>query len=219
MRISEIITAAMKKNGIKTVSDSSKKKAPGAMNAPDDTALLDLVSSDRDRGLEEIIRAYYPLVTGVCRSFLGDEDDARDRAQDICLKILDGLDSFKRGSSLKTWIYRISVNACLDELRSRKRRDADRIEGTVHDRDFHGDHDSREMARAVRSALDRLPAKDRAVIILKEFEGKRYREIADILGCSIGTVESRLHRAREKLARMLEPLIRSEDSDEVRDKP
>jgi len=206
----------MKKNGIKALSDSSNKKAPVEMNAPDDTALLDLVSSDRDRGMEEIIRIYYPFVTGVCRSFLGDEDDARDRAQDICLKILDGLDGFRRGSSLKTWIYRISVNACLDEIRSRKRRDADRIEGPAYGRSIHADHESEDRARAVRSALDRLPAKDRAVIILKEFEGKRYREIADILGCSIGTVESRLYRAREKLARMLEPLMRNEDSDEVR---
>jgi RNA polymerase sigma-70 factor (ECF subfamily) len=139
---------------------------------------------------------------------LHDIDDAQDAAQDVFLKLYDGLKAYRPDSSLYTWIYRIAVNTCLDYNKKSRPETLDE-ESTVDD--FPSTqpspeqlYQSKETGRVIETALRRLPEKLRIIIVLKEIEGLSYEEIAEALQTSVGTVKSRISRAREELKRLLQ---------------
>jgi RNA polymerase sigma-70 factor, ECF subfamily len=143
-------------------------------------------------------------------SFDGDEAAASDVAQQIFLKLMTNIDQFRGESAFTTWLYRMVVNACIDERRRRKRflpfgeltsmnRIADR---KPQERNY-----ARvELAACVKAAISELRPKLRMPILLKYIEGLSYEEIANVLGCSKGTVASRMNRGHKELARRLEHL-------------
>ncbi len=185
------------------------------MHAMDDTTILERIRADREEGFNALVEKYRDRVSRLCMSFMRDEDEAMDVAQDVFIKLYLKIGAFRKESRLSTWIYRIAVNACLDALRAKKKRDCDSLDNTAMPADNRAAGDRREIAEAVRSAINRLPVNYRAVIILKEIEGRSYRDIAEILACRIGTVESRLFRARGMLRKFLEPLLDGEVIDEL----
>lgn len=175
----------------------------------EDNDLLNRLRQDYETGFELIMREFYELVFNVAYSYVGNKMDAEDIGQSVFMKIYRKLNQFRSESSLKTWIYRITMNQCHDFTRQKSLKTVsleDREEGYSH---IQEQMELAESSELVRDSLMRLPAKFKDVVILKDMEGLTYKEIADSLGISIGTVESRLYRARMKLKKELHPL--SED--------
>jgi RNA polymerase sigma-70 factor (ECF subfamily) len=147
---------------------------------------------------------------------LGDHNEALDLSQEVFLRVFRTLDRFRGQSSLKTWIYRIVVNQARNRLRWwRRRHRSDQVSLDDHMRD-HGElptHNSgsapdrvlrqKELASRLQLALDGLPFDQKTAIILREVDGLSYEEIAYSLGVALGTVRSRLARARETLRSLL----------------
>jgi RNA polymerase sigma-70 factor (ECF subfamily) len=150
-----------------------------------------------------VTRWEQPLFRFVFR-MLPRQEDARDVCQETFLRILKRANRFTDGARFSTWMYQIALNLCRDQLRRRHRwgllvPDPRRADDRVADAagppgsDPELGADRRERSAAVLEALERLPAAQREVLILKEFEGLKFREIADILGCPESTVKSRLY--------------------------
>ena len=139
--------------------------------------------------------------------FGGDEQAAADVTQQVFLKLFTRIAQFRREAEFTTWLYRLTINACIDERR--RGRKFDPLDEAVAPRTAHGRYaaeegaERREASEAVREAVASLRPKLRAVVLLKYFEELSYEEIAEVLGCSKGTVASRLNRGHKALARKL----------------
>jgi RNA polymerase sigma-70 factor (ECF subfamily) len=164
--------------------------------------------ADAFRGLFE---RYRDKVFSIALRFSGNQATAMDIAQDTFLKLFSTIRDFRGDSSFDTWIYRMVVNSCLDH-----RRRAWRLLplATDHSATLRQPGDClsellrSEMSGRVRSAVDRLAPDLRIAIVLRYTEGLSYQEIADVLGCSAGTVASRLNRAHKLLERRLAVLVK-----------
>ena len=162
---------------------------------------------DRD-AFRLLFEAYKDRVFSIAvYSFGGDETAAGDVTQQIFLKLMTSINQFRGDAEFTTWLYRLVVNACIDEQRRRRRflpfgelTTVSRIE----DRRPQEKHYARvEIADSVKAAINELKPKFRLTILLKYIEGLSYEEIAAVMGCSIGTVASRLNRGHKALARRL----------------
>ncbi len=144
----------------------------------------------------------------------GNEADARDLTQDAFLRVYRAWRSFQPGTSFLSWIYRIVTNLHRDELRRRKGRYQEELPEDNAPQEFGGqrplavtpidDYVERQLGEPLSRALAGLSIDQRQVILLADIEEYSYQEIAEIMGCSIGTVRSRLHRARALLRRLIE---------------
>lgn len=164
---------------------------------------------------EWIVNTYQTKVYNLALRMSGNEDDAFDLSQDAFIKAWKGLESFRFDSAFSTWLFRLTSNVCLDFLRSRKRRPT--VSLTVaDDEDEETQYDIPDSApspeeAAIRSedraalaaAMNALDDASRQIITLRVIEDLSYEQIADILNINIGTVKSRLSRAREKLKNKL----------------
>jgi RNA polymerase sigma-70 factor (ECF subfamily) len=151
---------------------------------------------------------------------LGDPSDAADGTQEVFLKAFKGIRSFRQGSSLKTWLYRIAIREALNSRRWFKRHlqknvsiDAEPEEGQarleIEDMGAtpFDQLASREIQAVVQGALGQIPDVFRSAVILRDLEGLSYEEVAEVLECSVGTVKSRILRGRRALKDLLDPLL------------
>lgn len=163
-----------------------------------------------DRGaFERLYRAHERRVFSVALHFFGgDRAQAEDVTQQVFLKIYDKIADFRGASELTTWIYRLTVNACIDEQRRTRRFfSLDVFFGEFRARAAAYEKcERREVASAVQKAIGELKPKFRLPILLKYSEGLSYEEIARVLDCSIGTISSRLNRGHKMLAQKLKHL-------------
>jgi len=174
-----------------------------------------------DRGaFDELVDRYKEIVYSVAYRFARDPDLAMDLAQDVFIRAYRGIRSFQGKSSFSTWLYRIAVNTCIDYTRRRSRSiDPMTVPEEVAD---YADSEpaagetavgpdglalASELGEQIQAAIDALPSYHKAVFVLYEIKGLSYKEIAQTVGCSIGTVMSRLHYARKKLRAALEPYV------------
>ncbi|PWH12099.1 MAG: RNA polymerase subunit sigma-24 [Anaerolineae bacterium] len=155
----------------------------------------------------ELVQRYFPGVVRVAYRLCGDADLAQDAAQEAFLKAWLNLHSFRAGTSLRNWLYRIVVNTILDTLR----RNTKTVETALEDLPLSDplplpeEHlFEHERAQIVQRALLSLPSASRSVLVLREYGELSYQEIAEALGIPLGTVMSRLHAARAQLKRLLE---------------
>ncbi len=176
-------------------------------NAPepaDELGLLQRAQAGDDSAFEEIVLRHQDAVYNLCRRILGDPHDAEDAAQEVFVKAYKALPGFRPEASLSTWLHRIAVNTCIDY---RRRPVFEPIAGMPDENVVHYEPvseepsperlaESRQTARALWLAIGRLSVKLRAAIILRELYGLSYEEIAETLDVSVGTVKSRLARAR-----------------------
>ena len=173
------------------------------VRATDEDLLLAVQAGDTDSLGTLVLRWEQPLFRFVYRILLRRED-ARDVCQETFLRILKKRHRFKKGSRFSTWMYQIALNLCRDQARRTKRWNLvisdtpslpDRAAGPLapETSDPARTAERREMASAVLRALDQLPVEQREVVVLKEFEGLKFREIAEILGCPESTVKSRMY--------------------------
>jgi RNA polymerase sigma-70 factor (ECF subfamily) len=160
--------------------------------------------------LREVVEAFGERLTAVVAGVLRDRDAVDDVVQEAFAKAWYRIGSFKGGSSLYTWLYRVAVNAAKDYIKSRRRRPAASLEDLPGSASLPAPHtpmveglERRELRLEVRRAIGQLPRRFRNVLSLREIEGMSYNEIAEVLGLSLGTVESRLFRARRRLRALL----------------
>lgn len=152
-------------------------------------------------------RRMYAVAFRLCNS----HEDAQDCLQDAMLRIYRAIPNFKGQSSFATWVYRITTNTCLDELRRRKLRQSTSLDSLLEtgwspadDMDTPERHLLRsEKRRDIEQAIASLPEDMRAAIVLRDVQGFSYEEIARILDANVGTVKSRISRGREKLREKL----------------
>ncbi|MFA6450642.1 MAG: sigma-70 family RNA polymerase sigma factor [bacterium] len=163
-----------------------------------------------DNDFAKIVREHSSRVYNAIYCVLGNGADAEDVAQEVFLKAYKALPGFKADSNISTWLYRIAMNAASDHIRKNGRNARLReplyaadLELLGHASGAYENPESfyfkKELSETIQKELSKLPAKYRKVIVLKEIEGYSYKDIGKILGVSIGTVESRLYRAREML--------------------
>jgi RNA polymerase sigma-70 factor, ECF subfamily len=156
--------------------------------------------------MDAFLRAHFDRVLAICRRITGNDTDAADAAQEALLAIVRGLPRFDGRSSITTWLYRVTTNACLDELRRRKRRPAvglpelERFEVTGN---APAADDSLADRLRLDTALAALPEEFRVPVVLRDVGDLDYAEIATVLGIPPGTVRSRIARGRMALARSL----------------
>ncbi len=178
----------------------------------DDLPLINRFKDGDSTAFGELVLKYQDRIYNLCRNMLGNTHEAEDAAQDTFLKAYQKLKDFNPEASLYTWLYRIAVNTCLDykkrplwESLLRKAGEDEEyiLEPLADEPSPEKLYESKQLGLALRKSLGKLSLKLRTVIILKEIEGLSYEEIADILEVSIGTVKSRISRAREELKQRL----------------
>jgi RNA polymerase sigma-70 factor, ECF subfamily len=180
-----------------------------------DNDLIDRFKSGDPTAFGELVLKYQNRIYNLCRYMLGNTHDAEDAAQDTFLKAFQALPKFRPDASFYTWLYRIATNTCID----RKRKpffeslfgDSEEGERLVHDRTSDAPspeklYQSKQIETALQEGLGKLSPKLRAIIILKEIEELSYEEIADTLAISMGTVKSRIARAREELQKTMKKI-------------
>ncbi len=193
-----------------------------AVEFDDETLLASLRAGD-SRAYETLVRTLAPQLLAVVRRILRDEEDARDAVQEAFVNAWKGLPKFGEGSRLSTWLYRIAVNAALMKLRSRRRHPEEPIDDLLPTfvEDGHQTRpsepwtepadlalDREQLQATVRQAIDRLPETYRLVLLLRDIEGLATAETAEVLGVTENAVKLRLHRARQALRTLLDPVMR-----------
>jgi RNA polymerase sigma-70 factor (ECF subfamily) len=193
----------------------------------EDDALVARLRASDEAAFAELVRREGGRMLAVARRILRAEDDARDAVQDAFLAAFRHLSDFAGEARLSTWLHRITVNAALMRLRSRKRLREDSIDPLLprFDEDGHFSAPVRawpvpcdealgqqQSATLVRACIDRLPESHRTVIVLRDLEGLDTAETAAALGIGVDAVKMRLHRARQALRSLLEPHFAAEQA-------
>lgn len=182
----------------------------------DDQPLIEACRAGQTQAFGELVRRYQDRLYPTILRLTGCAEDAHDLLQDAFLRAFQKLGRFHGDSSFYTWLYRIAVNLALSSRR--RRRTTLRLSGTGRDGPIDPPDDPEQsdptlpLERAERSAiiqqaLNALAPDHRAVVVLKEFDGLRYEEVAAVLGIPVGTVRSRLHRARCELREKLRGVV------------
>jgi len=184
-------------------------------------SLDDLLVERAKRGdadaFEQLTGQYYKKIFNYAYRLTGNYEDASDIAQEALLRAYLSLPEFRGDSSFQTWLIRITQNACLDELRRRKRQRFTSLDQPVTVEDGEMDRqlavadtadgpeqalERVEVQRAVQESINQLDEEYRVVVVMRDIQGYSYNEIADTLGINLGTVKSRLNRARNALKEM-----------------
>ena len=162
----------------------------------------------------ELVLRYEGKVFSIAYRFMGNHADAGDLAQETFIRLYQSLASFRGDSSFATWLFRITANACRDELRKRQRRRSISMDEMiaaspanvpVADSTYSPEEavQRNEVQRQVQECLSELSDDHRLILVMREIQGFSYDEIADVLQCSLGTVKSRISRARNALKERL----------------
>ncbi len=192
----------------------------------DETALIERFLSGDETAFDQIVERFQDLVFNLSLRLLGGRDEAHDLSQEVFLQVYKKLVTFRREASLRTWIYRIVLNRAKNQQRWWRRREGEMTAVTVEDAERQGFMElstsvgvsaallpdraleRKELGRILQEAIATLPFEQRTVLLLKEIEGLSYEEISRTLNLAIGTVKSRLARARATLRGRLDPEVR-----------
>lgn len=184
-----------------------------------DQKLVKRVQAGDKRAFDLLVKQYQHKIIGLVGRYVYDHSEALDVAQEAFIKAYRALPNFRGESAFYTWLYRIAINTAKNYLVARSRRppdtdvdvaDAHYIEGDSELKDIESPENSLyrdELERVVKETLNQLPEDLRVALTLREFEGMSYEDIAGIMDCPIGTVRSRIFRAREAIDREIKPLL------------
>jgi len=184
-----------------------------------DKELVARVQQGDKAAFDLLVLKYQHRIIQLVNRFVKDPSEAQDVAQEAFIKAYRALGNFRGDSAFYTWLYRIAINTAKNYLMSRNRRhsdyevdvqDAEQVENAPQlkgmetpDNELMND----QIVEAIREAIDQLPEDMRTAITLREFEGMSYEEIAGAMECPVGTVRSRIFRARESIDKKLAPLL------------
>jgi len=190
------------------------------MNERDlDLQLIQRIQNGEQQAFTLLVRKYQGRVANILMRYVRNNGDVADVTQEVFIKVFNSLPSFRGESAFYTWIYRIAVNTAKNYLTSQSRRppayDIDAMEADGYDGsdalkeadDPEGILRSQEIKNVILNTIELLPAELKSAITLRELEGMSYEEIACIEDCPIGTVRSRIFRAREAIDKQLKPLL------------
>ena len=176
-----------------------------------DADLEDRLRRGHPRAFEELVIAYQHRVFGVALRMLRNRGEAEEIAQEVFLRVHRAVGNFRGEAKLSTWLYAITSRLCLNRLASGERRMAregeESLERLRADTDPAAHAERGELEAALQRAITELPEERRVVVVLRDFEGLSYEEIAAALDLPLGTVRSRLHRARTDLKEKLERFL------------
>jgi len=161
--------------------------------------------SGERKAFDELARVYRGRVYGICLRYTGHREDAEDLTQEVLLKAYRGLSSFRREARFSTWLYRIAANTCSNWLASRARRPEASLPEDVLDPSPSPVErlGRRESDEGVRRAVASLPDRQRLTLVLRVYEELSLREVAEVLGCPVGTVKANYFFALKNLRKML----------------
>ncbi|NPV69284.1 MAG: sigma-70 family RNA polymerase sigma factor [Firmicutes bacterium] len=181
------------------------------MSSPEDN-LIAKARSGSVAAFEQLVYAYEKRVYNLALRMMGNPDDASDVAQEAFLRAYSSLREFRGDSSFSTWLYRIVSNICLDELRRRKRQRVSYLDEPIEGEDGEMTRqvaapapgpeeviEEAEVRELVQRGIALLPEDHRIIVVLRDLQGLSYEEISQTLGLNLGTVKSRLNRARAAL--------------------
>lgn len=175
----------------------------------EDFALIKDFNSGNEASYSRLVSKHKDKVRNLVFLTLGDADYVDDISQDVFISIFHKLNDFRFESKFTTWLYRITVNKCRDYLRKKKVRSIFvPIKDSEHELTTRINPENMDIPQLVRKGIEKLPDKLRIPLILRDIDGFSYKEIADQLECEVGTVKSRIFRARESLKIILEPYQR-----------
>jgi RNA polymerase sigma-70 factor, ECF subfamily len=188
----------------------------------DEAELVTELQGGSGAAFDWLVTHYSGPVYGLVAGMVSESSDAADITQDVFLKAFRGIRGFRRGSSLKTWLYRIAIREALNHRRwlwrhHRQQHSIDADTDTGHaplEIEDAGDTPfdqaaTHELQQAVHQALLKLPEGFRSAVILRDLEGMSYEEVAEVLAITIGTVKSRILRGRRMLREILDPVLRT----------
>ena len=188
--------------------------AEAPLHTKSDEVLITLVHQGEHGAFRILLERYQERIRNLIYSIFHDQQVVDDLSQEVFIKAYEALPQFRFQSSFYTWLYRIAVNKSRDELRKRKVRRFFSLQTLLESSDKElgskivvEQHDN-ELQELLSAGLKTLPEKYRIAIILKDVDGLSYEEIAEVMECEIGTVKSRLSRARAMLRKVLEPLLK-----------
>lgn len=191
---------------VSVVRTEADDRAGVALVTLDEGGLVDACLASRPGAFDLIVERHRRSVYQLCYRFVGNHEDAADLSQDVFVRAYRGLKSFRRQSSLATWLYRIGVNVCLNRVNAKAVRTEPIDEGRHVGADDESPADrvlKNERAARVRHAIGRLPRKQRATLILRMYHELPHQEIADILECSVGAVKANFFHALGNLKKLL----------------
>ena len=193
----------------------------------DERSLIRQCQKGDMQAFRQLVERYEGRIYGLACSMLGDQEMAKDAAQEAFIRVYGALERFEGRSSFYTYLYRIATNVCLTfAQREQRRPDRISIEGMQEVNEMtldrfwgtdkpQNDIDALGLREEIEKVLDHLSPDHRAVVVLKDIEDLSQEEIADVLDVSIGTVKSRLSRARARLRDLLMPLYREWQGEEI----
>ncbi|MGH3449449.1 MAG: sigma-70 family RNA polymerase sigma factor [Haloechinothrix sp.] len=199
---------------------TGRVQSPDAVTPPDQHLISECLSG-RPEAFGQLVVRYQDRLYHTLVGMLGSADDAHDAAQDAFVHAFSRLETFRGQSAFYSWLFRIAVNAAVSRKRKSRRSaaslDAAREQSGLEPIDGHPASEPSyamevsENQRLVRRALAELSDEFRTVLVLKELEDLKYEEIAEIMDCPVGTVRSRIHRARAELRKTLRILMKTDD--------
>ncbi|HUP19694.1 MAG TPA: sigma-70 family RNA polymerase sigma factor [Gemmatimonadota bacterium] len=186
-----------------------------------DSELVQLFLGGEPRRFQQLVERYQSRMVNFIHRSIGDRDRAEDLAQEVFIRVYRHIRRFDQSKKFSTWIYTIASNLAKNELRNRSRNplvlfqsltsnwDDDHRPLQFEDSSMRPDdlYRKRHLQQMVERAAEELPPHHREVFILREVDGKSYEEIAEITGTQLGTVKSRLNRARNRFAQIIEPWL------------
>ncbi len=188
-------------------------------NKPSDKSLVERVQQGDSKAFDLLVLKYQHKIVQLVRRYVHDQAEALDVAQEAFLKAYRALPGFRGDSAFYTWLYRIAINTAKNHLVAAKRRPVDYdldlqdpeqydMQARLREIDTpEGLLLTREIRQTVEKSIEQLPEDLRTAIILRELEGMSYEEIAAAMECPVGTVRSRIFRAREAISKRLKPLL------------
>jgi len=190
-------------------------------NGLDDSAVVATYLAGQPNAFDELVERYQRRLLNFVYRTIGDRERAEDLVQEVFIRVHRHLHRFDQTKKFSTWIYTIASNLAKNELRNRSRNplvlfqtikknwEADHRPLQFEDNHYRPDdlYRKRHLRASVEWAVTQLPEHHRVVFVLRELEGKTYEEIAEITACNLGTVKSRLNRARNRFSQVIAPLL------------
>ena len=191
-----------------------------------DLELVRRVQRGDKRAFELLVAKYQRRISRLLSRMIRDPSDIEDVTQEAFIKAYRALPNFRGDSAFYTWLYRIAINTAKNHFAAQGRRAPTVVSNDIEDQEDGEDsirlsdtatpdslYQSKQVGLAVNRAIDQLPADLRTAIVLRELEGLSYDEIAEAMSCPVGTVRSRIFRAREAIAQELRPLLETREDE------
>lgn len=179
---------------------------PQILKLDDDFSLIQRFIEGEETTFNTLVLRHKEKVRNIIYLTLGASNAVDDISQDVFITVYRNLNKFRFESQFSTWLYRITINKCKDHLRKNKIRSIfNSIKDDEEGPSYTPSVDKKDIAEIVKNAISKLPEKLKTPLLLKDIEGLSYQEIAEAVDCEIGTVKSRIFRARESLRDILKP--------------